>query len=234
MTPGRGTRRNRRGMWITGGASASLAVVLTCGAAAGAVAMEPERGAPAPLPAERCERDRDRPQWSKEAVAEGLASLFSVWGLGDRTVRGCDGEWDRCRDQSPSWPPSLPGGGREDAAPGREGQRPQSAAEADQAAAHAGTAPRAATRGGTCETRDGLTEAVGDIVTVPAGGSAASTAVCPAGTTAVSGGWSTVEPGLVQGVSQRLGSDSWRVVFDNPTAGELSGLAFAYCADDED
>ncbi|NYV74730.1 hypothetical protein, partial [Streptomyces sp. UH6] len=114
---------------------------------------------------------------------------------------------------------------------------PSSAAAAEQAAgpgAQTGTAPRDITRGGTCETRDGLTEAVGDIVTVPAGGSATSVAVCPDGMTAVSGGWSTVEPGLVQGVSQRLGSDSWRVVFDNPTAEELSGIAFAYCAGEEE
>jgi hypothetical protein len=97
--------------------------------------------------------------------------------------------------------------------------RPGQGAGAAEPATQAGAAPRAAAPGGACETPDGLTEVVGDVVEVGPGGTGESVAVCPEGMVAVSGGWSTTEPGLVAGVSQRLGA--------------VGGLAYAYCADED-
>ncbi|MEU3555988.1 hypothetical protein [Streptomyces fragilis] len=243
-------------MWVTGGLSASLAVTLTWGAA-GAVAAEPQQQAMRPGPAaaagpgDRCEEDE-----GGGFGAGPLSSWLSVWGLGDRDVHGCDGEWDRCRDRPLPGPDALPGVGRPDGTDrpddaGRfdgarldEGARPDEGVRlaeagrsravsplptAETAGTRTGTAPRGITRGGTCETREGDIEVTGELVDVPAGGSATSIATCPYGTAAVAGGWSTSEQGLVPGVSQRFGEDSWRVVFDNPTDEEISGLAFAYC-----
>jgi hypothetical protein len=211
-------------------------MALSWGAAgAAAAAAAPATAAAAVAPDETCDedRDRDRPGGRWDGGLGPLLPWFSNWGLGDPAVRGCDGEWNRCRDDS--WP--LYEEGRADAAPRRDDARPAGTASAGQAAgpgARTGTAPRVIARGGTCETPDGVIEAIGEIVTVPAGGSAVSVAECPSGTTAVSGGWSTGEPGLVAGLSQRLGTDRWRVAFDNPTDGELSGLAYAYCTGEED
>jgi hypothetical protein len=222
---------------VTGGLSASLAAALTWSAAAGAVAAEPSQAphlkAAAAAPADPwwCDDDRDH-RYDRDDRADALAGWLATWGLGDDRVRGCDGEWDRCRER-PRWPDRQQGGprgdGRRDDASRSDGTR-----LAAGAATQTGTAPRGITRGGTCETRDGYTEVTGELVDVPAGGSATSVALCRYGTTAVSGGWSSSEPGLVPAVSQRLDGDSWRVTFDNPTDERISGLAFAYCADDED
>ncbi|MGW0929335.1 hypothetical protein [Streptomyces sp. NPDC002644] len=226
MTSGHGRPRRRRAVWATGGVSASLAVALACGAAGGAVAAEQPRAAvPAPAAGDRCEEDGDRRR--ENGGGGALASWFTLWGLGDRAARGCEGEWDRCDDRP------LP-------QPGPDGARPDQAAGAAAPVTQAGAAPRAAAPGaavpgGACETPDGLTEVVGEVVEVAPGGTGESVAVCPEGMVAVSGGWSTAEPGLVVGVSQRLGADGWRVVLDNPAAdGEpISGLAFVYCEDED-
>ncbi|MET8573781.1 hypothetical protein [Streptomyces sp. NPDC005012] len=235
MTSGHGRPRRRRAVWAAGGVSASLAVALACGAAGGAVAAEQPRVAAAPAPAagDRCEEDGDRRRENEGAGR--LTSWFPQWGLGDRAALGCEGEWDRCDDRP--LPQPGPDGTRPDQAvgEGREHVRPGQGAGAAEPATQAGAAPRAAAPGGACETPDGLTEVVGDVVEVAPGGTGESVAVCPEGMVAVSGGWSTTEPGLVAGVSQRLGVDGWRVVLDNPAAdGEpISGLAFAYCEDED-
>ncbi|MFE5209568.1 hypothetical protein [Streptomyces sp. NPDC056600] len=252
-------RRHRRAAWVTGGLSASLAVTLTWSAAAGAVAAEPrEATRPGPVaaagPGDRCEEE------DGGLGSDVLSSWLSNWGLGDRAVHGCDGEWDRCRERPLPDPDRQPGAGRPDdtgrpddaGRPGDtdgfddagrpegtgrpddarrgEASRPAADAAGAQAGTRTGTAPRGITRGGTCETPEGWTEVTGELVDVPPnGGSAVSVATCPRGTVAVAGGWSTSEPGLVPGVSQRLGEDGWRVVFDNPTDERISGVAFAYC-----
>ncbi|WP_327323149.1 hypothetical protein OG735_12055 [Streptomyces sp. NBC_01210] len=74
----------------------------------------------------------------------------------------------------------------------------------------------------------------GPLVSVPAGGSAQSTAQCPAGHEAVSGGWYTPNAGVVPGISWRTTTgtpdDSWQVVGDNPTRSAKSIQAIAYCS----
>ncbi|GAA3482860.1 hypothetical protein GCM10018966_094610 [Streptomyces yanii] len=69
---------------------------------------------------------------------------------------------------------------------------------------------------------------------MPAGGiHVESTAVCPAGQTAVSGGWGSgygVVPGASLQTTTNTFGDSWTVAFDNPTDDVLGGVAFAYCA----
>ncbi|MFF3456309.1 hypothetical protein ACFYXH_18675 [Streptomyces sp. NPDC002730] len=74
----------------------------------------------------------------------------------------------------------------------------------------------------------------GPLVSVPAGGSNQSTAQCPAGQEAVSGGWYTPGAGIVPGISWRTSTttpdDSWQVVGDNPTGSAKRIQAIAYCS----
>ncbi|MFE7706397.1 hypothetical protein ACFU6I_11475, partial [Streptomyces sp. NPDC057486] len=80
----------------------------------------------------------------------------------------------------------------------------------------------------------GLTQWQGPLVNVSAGGiHVESTAVCPAGRTAVSGGWGSgygVVPGACLQTTTHTFGDSWTVAFGNPTADVLGAVAFAYCA----
>ncbi|MER6999939.1 hypothetical protein [Streptomyces sp. NPDC000410] len=79
-----------------------------------------------------------------------------------------------------------------------------------------------------------VTEASGPNVTVPAHGSIATQAVCPAGQTAISGGWYTNAAGAVTGVSLQTttntSKDTWFVVFDNPGNFDIIANVRAYCS----
>ncbi|MET7659084.1 hypothetical protein ABZT45_30840, partial [Streptomyces sp. NPDC005356] len=77
-----------------------------------------------------------------------------------------------------------------------------------------------------------VTEYPGDDVTIPANSTSnIADATCPAGQTAVSGGWYTNAAGPVIGVSQQFAAGSvWRVYFDNPSAVNATGHAIAYCS----
>lgn len=79
-----------------------------------------------------------------------------------------------------------------------------------------------------------ITEAQGPVVSVPAHSSVATRAVCPAGQTAVSGGWITNAPGVVPGESIRsttnTSNDTWFVIFDNPGSFAVFAQARAYCS----
>ncbi|MEU9008408.1 hypothetical protein AB0D12_01180 [Streptomyces sp. NPDC048479] len=80
----------------------------------------------------------------------------------------------------------------------------------------------------------GTTAYWGPLVSVPAGGSTQSTAQCPSGQEAVSGGWYTPNAGVVPGISWRTTTatpdDSWQVVGDNPTRSTKRIQAIAYCS----
>jgi hypothetical protein len=79
-----------------------------------------------------------------------------------------------------------------------------------------------------------VTEVVGNTVNVAPGGTATSTAVCPAGQVAISGGHNFTV-GAVPGFSKRVTTvtpgDSWRVDLDNPPTNteNENGQAYAYC-----
>ncbi|MEU0403703.1 hypothetical protein ABZ318_26420 [Streptomyces sp. NPDC006197] len=77
------------------------------------------------------------------------------------------------------------------------------------------------------------TAVLGPSVGVPAGGSATSTAVCPAGERPVSGGWQGTT-GLVVDSSRRVATnaaaDSWQVSAFNPSGSDGTIRAIAYCA----
>ncbi|MFD5427129.1 hypothetical protein [Streptomyces sp. NPDC127084] len=73
----------------------------------------------------------------------------------------------------------------------------------------------------------------GPVVVVPAGGSNFSIATCPAGQTAVSGGWGSdfgVIPGNSEQVTTNTAGDSWQIIGDNPTDENASIFAIAYCS----
>ncbi|MEU9298526.1 hypothetical protein [Streptomyces sp. NPDC048266] len=78
----------------------------------------------------------------------------------------------------------------------------------------------------------GVTAVQGLSALVPAGGSATSTAICPAGEQPVSGGWQGTT-GIVVDSSRRVATnaaaDSWQVIAFNPTGSEGSIRAIAYC-----
>ncbi|MFE0450336.1 hypothetical protein ACFW2D_03445 [Streptomyces sp. NPDC058914] len=79
-----------------------------------------------------------------------------------------------------------------------------------------------------------VTEVVGNTVNVAPGGTATSTAVCPAGQVAISGGHNFTV-GAVPGFSKQVNTvapgDSWRVDLDNPPTNTQNenGQAYAYC-----
>lgn len=77
-----------------------------------------------------------------------------------------------------------------------------------------------------------VTRVDGPPVTLPPNSSfILATATCPAGQTAISGGWNTSTPGPVPGASEQFpGTDAWSVSFDNPTATPSSAFATAYCS----
>ncbi|MGW4393188.1 hypothetical protein [Streptomyces sp. NPDC004685] len=77
-----------------------------------------------------------------------------------------------------------------------------------------------------------VTEYPGDTIAIPANSSSnIATATCPAGQTAISGGWYTQAAGPVPGVSRQFAAGSiWQVYFDNPSTLATSGNAIAYCS----
>ncbi|MFJ5553115.1 hypothetical protein [Streptomyces sp. NPDC093225] len=80
-----------------------------------------------------------------------------------------------------------------------------------------------------------LTQVMGQVVKVPAHGSALAKAVCFAGQTAISGGWYrwTYNVGVTPGESWQartsLPGDTWVVVFENPSGVVAEAGAIAYC-----
>ncbi|MFI8281383.1 hypothetical protein ACIGBH_42405 [Streptomyces sp. NPDC085929] len=92
---------------------------------------------------------------------------------------------------------------------------------------------KVAQHGGKDNCKRGLTEYIGPQVTVPSGGVAASTAVCPRGQEAISFGYNSTA-GIIPGASFRTTTntpdDSWVVVGVNATASDGIIEASAYCS----